>query len=166
MTDATIRPLSPEDWERVRAIYEDGIATGNATFETESPDWNEWDAKHIAECRLVAEVGGRIVGWAALWPASDRCVYGGVAEVSVYLGEEARGRGLGTELLAALVASSEDHGYWTLQAGIFPENVSSVRVHEKCGFRVLGHREKLGKMGNQWRDVVLMERRSSSVGID
>jgi phosphinothricin acetyltransferase len=150
----------------VRAIYEEGIATGHATFETTPPPWEDWDAKHIRECRLAAEVDGLVVGWAALWPASDRCVYGGVAEVSVYLSEGVRGKGLGTRLLQALVSASEDHGYWTLQAGIFPENESSVRVHEKCGFRVLGHREKLGKMGASWRDVLLLERRSRTVGTD
>lgn len=166
MNDMTIRPLLPGDWQAVRAIYEEGIATGHATFETASPSWEEWDAKHVEECRLVAEVAGYVVGWAALWPASDRCVYGGVAEVSVYLGSEARGRGLGTRLLTALVAASEAKGYWTLQAGIFPENGSSLRVHEKCGFRTIGYREKLGKMRGTWRDVVLMERRSATVGVD
>jgi phosphinothricin acetyltransferase len=166
MTETRIRALQPHDWERVRTIYEEGIATGDATFETEAPTWGEWDANHIRSCRLVAEQEGRVQGWAALWPASDRCVYGGVAEVSVYVAMEARGKGIGTRLLEALVGASEEEGFWTLQAGIFPENESSVRVHEKCGFRTIGSRERLGKMGDVWRDVLLMERRSSTVGIE
>ncbi|MGD2122813.1 MAG: GNAT family N-acetyltransferase [Gemmatimonadota bacterium] len=166
MTETRIRPLLAVDWPRVREIYEEGIATGDATFETEAPSWEEWDAKHIGSCRIVAEVDGLVQGWAALWPASDRCVYGGVAEVSVYVGSQAQGRGLGTVLLRSLVEESERAGYWTLQAGIFPENRSSVRIHEKCGFRILGTRERLGKMGGSWRDVLLMERRSAAVGIE
>ena len=166
MTKATIRPLETSDWPRVRDIYEEGIATGHATFETQAPSWGDWDERHIKACRLVAEDGGRVAGWASLWPASDRCVYGGVAEVSVYVSGEAQGKGLGTQLLQALVEASEEDGYWTLQAGIFPENRSSVRIHEKCGFRVLGTRERLGKMADVWRDVLLMERRSSENGTD
>ncbi|NNM06805.1 MAG: N-acetyltransferase [Gemmatimonadetes bacterium] len=164
MIETRIRAMEPSDWPRVREIYEEGIATGHATFEAAAPEWPDWDAKHIQTCRLVAEAGGKVLGWAALWPASDRCVYGGVAEVSVYVGTQAHGRGMGTLLLEELVRASEAEGYWTLQAGIFPENGSSVRIHEKCGFRVLGTRERLGKMGGQWRDVLLMERRSSLVG--
>lgn len=166
MTETTIRPLKATDWLRVREIYEEGIATGHATFETEPPSWDSWDEKHVRVCRLVAVEGGEVLGWAALWPASDRCVYGGVAEVSVYVSTRAHGRGLGTRLLQELVDASEKEGFWTLQAGIFPENKSSVRIHEKCGFRVLGTRERLGKMGDTWRDVLLMERRSPKVGID
>jgi len=150
----------------VRQIYEEGIATGHATFESEAPTWEDWDQKHVGTCRLVAEEGGRIVGWAALWPASDRCVYGGVAEVSVYVAMAAQGRGIGTRLLRALVVQSEEEGFWTLQAGIFPENRSSVQIHEKCGFRIVGTRERLGRMGDSWRDVLFLERRSSSVGAD
>ena len=164
MTKTSIRTLQPADWPRVREIYEEGIATGHATFETDAPAWQDWDANHIQSCRLVAEEGGRVLGWAALWPVSDRCVYGGVAEVSVYVGGEAHGKGMGTRLLQELVTASEREGFWTLQAGIFPENTSSVRVHEKCGFRVIGYRERLGKMGDLWRNVLLMERRSSTVG--
>jgi len=164
MTKTSIRTLQAADWPRVREIYEEGIATGHATFETEAPGWEEWDANHIRSCRLVAEEGGWVLGWAALWPVSDRCVYGGVAEVSVYIGGEAQGKGMGTRILQELVTASEREGFWTLQAGIFPENTSSVRVHEKCGFRVIGYRERLGKMGDLWRDVLLMERRSSTVG--
>ncbi len=166
MSEISLRPMEASDWPRVREIYEEGIATGHATFETESPEWADWDAKHIQACRVVAVEDGTILGWAALWPASDRCVYGGVAEVSVYVGTGAHGRGIGTVLLGELVRASEAEGYWTLQAGIFPENQSSVRIHEKCGFRVLGTRKRLGKMGDTWRDVLLMERRSSTVGLD
>ena len=166
MTLITTFPLQAADWPRVREIYEEGIATGNATFETEPPTWNEWDASHIQACRLVAREGERVLGWAALSPVSDRCVYGGVAEVSVYVGENAQGKGIGTRLLKEVVAASEDAGFWTLQAGVFPENESSVRIHERCGFRVIGHREGLGKMNGVWRDVVLMERRSRIVGTD
>jgi len=166
MEDVRFRPMEASDWHWVKEIYEDGIATGDATFETEAPPWEDWDAKHVASCRIVAESAGRIVGWAGLWPASDRCVYGGVAEVSVYVAGEAQGAGLGSRLLGKLVSESEREGFWTLQAGIFPENRSSVRIHQKCGFRVIGHREKLGKMGGVWRDVLLMERRSRTVGRD
>ena len=166
MTETRIRPMESSDWPRVREIYEEGIATGHATFETAAPEWDDWDAKHIQSCRIVAEESGRVLGWAALWPASDRCVYGGVAEVSVYVGAHAQGQGLGTVLLTELVGASEAEGYWTLQAGIFSENRSSVRIHEKCGFRVLGTRERLGRMGDRWRDVLLMERRSPEVGTE
>jgi L-amino acid N-acyltransferase YncA len=166
MTDGTIRPLEAEDWPEVRTIYEEGIATGDATFETAAPTWEDWDAKHLTSCRLVLEDGDGIQGWAALWPASDRCVYGGVAEVSVYVRGDSQGSGFGSRLLEELVSASEKEGFWTLQAGIFPENQSSVRIHEKCGFRVLGVRERLGKMNDTWRDVLLMERRSRTVGVD
>jgi len=166
MTGMTIRRLESFDWPRVRKIYEEGISSGDATFETEAPTWEHWDENHIPSCRLVLEEAGRVLGWAALWPASDRCVYGGVAEVSVYVGGGAQGKGIGTRLLQELVSASEKEGFWTLQAGIFPENGSSVRIHEKCGFRVIGHRERLGKMNEVWRDVLLMERRSPSVGTD
>lgn len=166
MKETTVRSLHPDDWPRVRMIYEEGIATGDATFETEAPEWEVWDSNHVPSCRLVAEVGGMVLGWAALCPVSDRCVYGGVAEVSVYVGSEALGKGIGTHLLKALVSASEREGYWTLQAGIFPENKSSLRLHEKAGFRIIGFRERLGRLNDRWRDVLLMERRSSSVGTD
>lgn len=164
MTDLVLRPLVRADWPAVEEIYEEGITTGHATFELAPPGWEEWDAEHAACCRLVAEDDGAILGWAALSPISDRCVYGGVAEVSVYVAGEAQGRGIGTRLLESLVKASEDAGYWTLQAGIFPENMGSVRIHERCGFRILGVRERLGKLNGVWRDVLLMERRSSVVG--
>ncbi|WP_420617405.1 GNAT family N-acetyltransferase [Candidatus Palauibacter sp.] len=159
-----IRRLRSGDWDPVRRIYEEGIATGDATFETESPGWESWDASHLENCRLVAEREGRVVGWAALAPVSGRCVYGGVAEVSVYVGGDARGGGIGLRLLTALVESSERAGLWTLQAGIFPENVASLRIHERAGFRRVGRRERLGRLGGRWRDVVLLERRSPLVG--
>lgn len=162
----SVRPMIPEDGEQVLEIYAEGIATGHATFETEVPSWNEWDRGHLEACRLVAEEDERILGWAALSPVSDRCVYGGVAEVSVYVGGTERGRGVGTGLLRALVEASEDEGLWTLQAGIFPENEGSVALHRRCGFQVVGRREALGKLDGRWRDVLLMERRSDVVGVD
>lgn len=159
-----IDPMQTQDWPAVRAIYREGIATGNATFEMEEPEWEAWDQDHIPECRLVARADGQVIGWAALSSVSDRCVYGGVGEVSVYVASSARGQGTGRELLQALVRESERHGYWTLQAGIFPENVASIRLHEKCGFRRVGTRERLGKLQGIWRDVVFLERRSQVVG--
>jgi len=162
----TIRPLASADYPRVREIYLEGIATGHATFETGAPDWEGWDRKFLQKCRLVAEMEGEVLGWAGLSPVSDRCAYGGVGEVAVYVAADARGKGVGTLLLKALVEVSEEAGLWTLQAGIFPENAGSLRVHEKCGFRVIGIRERLGKMGGRWRDVLLLERRSGTVGVD
>jgi phosphinothricin acetyltransferase len=155
-----IRPLLRHDWPSVHAIYDEGIATRNATFITSAPDWPEWDAGHLTACRIVADDKGLVVGWAALSPVSSRCVYAGVAEVSVYVAASAQGRGVGRALLSALVAASEAEGLWTLQAGILPENVGSVKIHEHCGFRIVGRREKLGKMDGAWRDVLLLERRS------
>ncbi len=159
-----IAAMHPGDWPQVEAIYREGIATGNATFETETPTWDVWDATHLTACRLVARDGERVLGWAALSPVSGRCVYGGVAEVSVYVAAAARGRGVGKALLQALVAASEEAGLWTLQAGILRENAASIALHERCGFRVVGVREKLGQLHGTWRDVVLMERRSMVVG--
>jgi L-amino acid N-acyltransferase YncA len=161
---AAIDSLAPADWDDVRRIYAEGIATGNATFETGVPSWESWDLAHRSDSRLVARDAGRIVGWAALSRVSERCAYGGVAEVSVYVAADARGRGVGRLLLEALVRASEDAGVWTLQAGIFPENRASLAVHEVCGFRVVGVRQKLGKLGGVWRDVALLERRSARVG--
>jgi phosphinothricin acetyltransferase len=162
-----IREMTRADWERVGAIYEQGIATGLATFETTAPEWEEWDGDHLTACRLVAEIGGPsdVVGWAALSPVSDRCVYGGVAEVSVYVDSASHGLGVGSALLERLIEDSEAEGFWTLQAGVFSENEASVRLHERLGFRVVGVREKLGKLGGEWRDVLLLERRSTSVGV-
>jgi L-amino acid N-acyltransferase YncA len=159
-----IAALSPGDWGDVARIYADGIASGDATFETDVPDWEGWDRSHLPDHRLIATADGRCLGWAAVAPVSGRCVYGGVAEVSVYVAADARGHGVGTALLGALVASSEAGGLWTLQAGIFPENEASVRLHERAGFRPVGRRERLGRLRGEWRDVLLMERRSRVVG--
>ena len=163
--ELVIEKLEPEDWPAVRTIYEEGIATGNATFETQVPDWEDWDANHLRDCRLVARMGGQIVGWGALSPVSGRCVYAGVAEVSVYVAARARGQGIGKRLLRALIAVSERQGIWTLQAGVFPENEASIALHERCGFRKVGTRAGLGQLKGVWRDVVLLERRSETVGI-
>ncbi len=160
----TIDTLIPHDWSQVAAIYAEGIATHNATFETTMPDWETWDHAHRADCRLVARDGDQVLGWAALSPVSSRCVYGGVAEVSVYIAAAARGKGIGKALLSALVDVSESAGIWTLQAGIFPENAASIGVHKACGFREVGRRERLGQLHGIWRDVMLLERRSEVVG--
>jgi phosphinothricin acetyltransferase len=163
---AVIQKLMPSDWESVRSIYVDGIATGNATFETDAPDWKQWNENHLGCARLVARNHGAIVGWAALSPVSSRRVYSGVAEVSVYVAATARGKGIGRLLMAALIAESERNGLWTLQAGIFPENAPSITLHKRCGFREVGRRERLGMLRGVWRDVVLLERRSRTVGYE
>jgi L-amino acid N-acyltransferase YncA len=160
----TIEGLQPEHWAGVAHVYADGIATGNATFETEVPTWEAWDSSHLPEHRLVALRDGVVVGWAAVSPVSDRCVYGGVVENSVYVAEAARGQGLGQRLLEELIASTEAAGIWTIQTGIFPENESSIRLHERVGFEVVGRRKRLGKLDGVWRDVLLLERRSEVVG--
>ena len=152
--------MRPADWAAVASIYAEGIATRNATFETEVPSWEDWDGTHLSSLRLVAELDGEIVGWAAVSAVSDRCCYAGVAENSVYVAESARGRGVGTGLLRALIQSAEEAGIWTIQTGIFPENAVSVALHERCGFRVVGVRERLGRLDDAWRDVLLLERRS------
>jgi L-amino acid N-acyltransferase YncA len=157
--------LKPEDWSAVRAIYEEGIATRNATFETQVPTWEDWDASHLRDCRLVARKGGYVVGWGALSPVSGRSVYAGVAEVSVYVAAAAQGQGVGKRLLRALIGVSERQGIWTLQAGIFPENRASIALHESCGFRKVGIRARIGQLEDVWRDVVLLERRSDTVGV-
>jgi phosphinothricin acetyltransferase len=161
-----LRPMVAEDWTAVRDIYREGIATGNATFEKSPPDYDVWDGAHMRTCRLTARDGGEVLGWAALSAVSGRCVYAGVAEVSVYVRASARGRGIGLALLRALAEESEKAGVWMLQAGIFPENSASIDIHGKVGFRIVGVREKLGAMDGRWRDVVLMERRSTVVGVD
>jgi phosphinothricin acetyltransferase len=161
---AVTRDLRPEDWPEVRAIYEEGIRDGDATFETEPPSWELWDAAH-PQIRLVAVRDRSVVGWAALAAASSRPCYRGVGEVSVYVAEAARGTGLGHELLEELVARSEQAGYWTLTAGVFPENEASLRLHRACGFREVGVRERLGESKGVWRDVLLLERRSDAVGV-
>ena len=159
-----IQPMTEGDWPSVQGIYREGLATGLASFETDVPEWERWDETHLADCRFVARQDDRLLGWAALSPVSSRCVYGGVGEVSVYVGEGTRGQGVGGRLLSALVEASERAGLWTLQAGIFPENVASVTLHEKCGFRVVGRRERLGQYHGVWRDVLLLERRSTVIG--
>jgi L-amino acid N-acyltransferase YncA len=154
-----IRPMRSDDWPAVRAIYEQGIATRNATFEEEAPAWETWDAEHLAEPRLVAERDGRVVGWAALSPTSRRECYAGVVENSIYVDREARGQGIGRTLLGELLAAADAAGVWTVQTSIFPENVASVELHRGCGFRVVGTRERVARMDGVWRDTVLMERR-------
>lgn len=160
-----IRPFVPEDFPAVTRIYQQGIETGNATFETVAPDWEVWDKKFLSTCRFVVENENVVLGWAALSGVSERAVYVGVCEVSVYVTPEAWGRGVGKLLLQTLVTESEARGIWTLQAGIFPENKVSVALHEKCGFRIVGVREKIGQMNGIWRDTLLLERRSKVVGI-
>jgi len=155
--------LRPEHWPDVARIYADGISTGNATFETDVPDWEQWDRAHLAEHRFVALRDGAVVGWVAVSPVSDRCVYGGVVENSVYVDDRARGQGVGRLLLERLIASTEGAGIWTIQTGIFPENETSVRLHERVGFEVVGRRKRLGKLHGIWRDVLLLERRSDLV---
>jgi L-amino acid N-acyltransferase YncA len=161
----TIRPMTAEDWPAVRIIYAEGIATGNATFATEIPDWDRWNSNHLPGCRLVAINTKEVLGWAALSPVSARQVYAGVTEVSVYVAPSARGTGVGRALLQALIEESERGGIWTLQAGIFPENIASVSLHKSLGFREVGRRERIGKMLDRWRDTLLLERRSSIVGV-
>ena len=170
MPKVAIHPMTPEDWPEVRRIYIEGISTGNATFETEAPSWEKWNTGHIADCRLVAHDGegrddAQLLGWAALSPISSRGVYRGVTEVSVYVAGSARGKGVGKALLRALIESSEQCGIWTLQAGIFPENNASISLHKSLGFREVGRRERIGKMGDRWRNVTLLERRSAVAGV-
>jgi L-amino acid N-acyltransferase YncA len=158
-----IDQMSASDWEQVRAIYLEGIRSGDSTFETDAPAWEQWDEAHLRVARLVARDGERVLGWAALSPVSKRRVYRGVAELTVYVGESARGRGLGRALLEALIAESERNGIWTLQASIFPENVASLALHRRSGFREVGRRERIGMMNGRWRDTLLFERRSQSM---
>ena len=158
--------MKPSDWEAVKQIYEEGLATGNATFQQSAPTWEEWNNSHLQHSRIVAEEDNKLLGWAALTPVSGRCVYAGVAEVSVYVSERARGKGIGKQLLQRLIEESESNNIWTLQAGIFPENTPSLRIHQGCGFRLLGTRERIGKMNGIWRDTVLLERRSKVTGIN
>jgi phosphinothricin acetyltransferase len=158
-----MRDLRPVDWPEVARIYAEGIATGNATFETDVPSWEEWDAAHLAEHRFVAEADGLVVGWIALVPVSPRPCYAGVAEISVYVAEVARGKGVGSELLAAVIESAERAGLWTLQTSVFPENEASLALLRRFGFRTVGTREHIGRLHDIWRDTVLVERRSEVV---
>jgi phosphinothricin acetyltransferase len=159
-----IRQMTDQDWASVAAIYRAGIETGHATFETEVPEWDEWDAAHLPALRLVAvDVTDTPLGWVAASPVSDRCVYGGVVEHGIYIDPGARGTGVGTALLGAFVAASEVAGIWTVQTGIFPENTASLALHRKGGFRVVGTRERIGRHNGVWRDVTWVERRSPSI---
>jgi L-amino acid N-acyltransferase YncA len=194
--DVRIEPLRAADWPAVAAIYAEGIATGDATFETAVPTWQDWASSHLPEPRLVARTGsggepatrpagpmrpgdgpatrraratppggeGEVVAWAALAPVSDRCVYAGVAENSIYVARRARGLGVGRRLLTELVERAERAGIWTVQTGIFPENTASLALHQRCGFRVVGVRERIGQLHGRWRDVVMLERRSPVAG--
>lgn len=157
--------MRPEDWDAVCSIYLEGIATGNATFEQSAPEWQAWDQGHLPSCRLVARVASEVLGWTALSPVSRRQVYAGVAELSIYVAERSRGRGIGAALLKALIEMSEREGIWTLQSGIFPENTSSLELCWRFGFRIVGTRERIGNMAGRWRDVVLLERRSVIAGV-
>ena len=154
----TIEPLTYEHWAMVKLIYEQGIKTGNATFQTHAPEWDEWDRSHISRCRIVIAHNNVVLGWAALSPVSSRCVYAGVAEVSVYVAGNEKAKGIGTRLLKELIEASEHNNFWTLQAGIFPENKASLRIHEKLGFNVVGIRDRIGNMDGVWRNTVLLER--------
>jgi phosphinothricin acetyltransferase len=153
------RDLRPGDWPEVARIYAEGIATGNATFETEVPSWEEWDSTHLAAHRFVAEAEGKLVGWIAAVPVSSRCCYAGVAEISAYVAESARGRGVGSILLARLIESTEAANIWTLETGVFPENEPSLALLRRHGFREVGVRERIGRLNGVWRDTVLLERR-------
>lgn len=156
-----ITKMSPSDWKDVSRIYILGIETGYATFQTEAPSYEDWDSSHIRSCRLVAKIENKVIGWAALSPVSSRCVYAGVAEVSIYVDPDFKGQQVASSLLNALISESENEGYWTLQSGIIKENIPSIKLHEKCGFRIIGYREKVGKMPTgKWHDVVLVEKRS------
>jgi phosphinothricin acetyltransferase len=161
-----VETLLPEHWPEVRAVYLQGLTTGDATFETEAPEWERWDSSHLRAPRLVALAGGRVAGWAALSRVSARGVYAGVAEVSVYVGEGFRGESVGRALLEGLVRESESSGIWTLQASIFPENVASIALHKACGFREVGRRVRVSRLRGRWRDTILLERRSQAVGMD
>ena len=163
MTGILVRALSEADWPAVREIYAQGIATRNATFETEVPSWEQWDRSHLSDHRFVALRDDELVGWVAVSSVSDRCVYGGVVENSIYVDEQARGQGVGRLLLERLIASTEAAGIWTIQTGIFPENEPSLRLHERVGFELVGRRKRLGKLKGVWRDVLLLERRSDLV---
>jgi L-amino acid N-acyltransferase YncA len=160
----TIEPLKFAHWPEVKSIYELGIASGQASFQTTAPEWEEWNNSHIFKPRLVMMEGNKVLAWAALTPVSGRCVYAGVAEVSVYVDPQSQGKGIGRQILNQLILESEQNGFWTLQAGIFPENAASLKIHEQLGFRILGVREKIGMMNGVWRDTVFLERRSKIAG--
>jgi L-amino acid N-acyltransferase YncA len=158
-----VRELRRTDWPAVAAIYGEGLQTGQATFETSVPAWEAWSSSHLEDHRLLAELDGAVVGWTALAPVSARAVYAGVVEESIYVAAGAQGRGIGRTLLTSLLAGADRAGIWTVQTGIFPENLASLALHRRCGFRTVGTRERLGRLNGVWRDVVLLERRSPAV---
>lgn len=161
-----ITSMEEKDWPRVAAIYQEGIDMGNATFQGEVPSWEAWDSSHLPACRFVAREGNTVLGWVALSPTSSREVFRGVVEVSIYIASSARSKGVGKALLTHLVGESEACGLWSLQSAIFPENTPSLSLHKKCGFREIGFRERAGRMPDgRWRDIVLLERRSTVVGL-
>jgi phosphinothricin acetyltransferase len=164
-TDVVIESMTEQDWPQVRAIYEEGIEFGDATFETAPPNWETWNATHLRVCRLVARSGGEVIGWAALSPVSSREAFAGVAEASLYVAARACGRGVGSKLIAALIEASERAGIWTLHSSTFPENAASLALQQRFGFRVIGIRERVGCHYGRWRDTVLLERRSRVTGI-
>jgi L-amino acid N-acyltransferase YncA len=157
--------MTADDWPAVLAIYEEGLATGHGSFETEAPSWEDWNAKRTPHTRLVAR-DSVVIGWVALTPVSTRACYAGVAEVGIYVAAAARGRGVGKALMDAAIASAESHGIWTLQASTFPENRASLALQRRCGFREIGYRERIARHHGVWRDTVIMERRSARVGAD
>lgn len=165
--DVLIRPMQPSDWDRVSAIYKQGIDLGSATFEIAVPGYEKWDREHRKRCRFVAESGGTVIGWVALSPVSGRCVFSGVSEVSIYIDESHRNRGVGKKLLSTLITEAEQHGMWTLQSMVLEHNKHSIGLHQRCGFRIVGIREHIGKdRDGIWRSSVLMEYRSKTVGND
>lgn len=161
-----ITVINSAHFSEIAAIYKQGLETGNATFETSVPAWKDWDKSKLKHSRLAAVIGHTVVGWAALSAVSDRCVYGGVAEVSIYVSNAHKGKGIGKALMSKLIEESEANGIWTLQSGMFPENEATIALHQSFDFRIIGYREKIGKLGNTWRDSIIMERRSKTVGID
>jgi L-amino acid N-acyltransferase YncA len=165
MSEVIIESMAAEDWPAVRAVYLEGIATGDATFETEAPSWETWDVAHLRAARLVARAGEDVIGWAALSPVSQRKAYAGVAEVSVYVAAHSRGKGVGRTLLERMIQEAEQNGIWTLQAAVFPENAATLALHKRCGFREVGRRERISKLNGNWRDTIQLERRSEIVGV-
>lgn len=161
-----ITAIVKEHYPNISRIYKEGIETGHATFETTIPEWEDWDKSKLKHSRLAAIVDDTVVGWAALSPVSNRCVYEGVAEVSIYISNMHKGKGIGTALISKLIDDSEANGIWTLQSGMFPENEATVALHQRFDFRLVGYREKIGKLGNTWRDTIIMERRSKTIGIN
>ena len=161
-----IRPITKDNFSEVVEIYKQGLATNIATFQNDLPQWEDWNKGHLDFCRISIYENNKMLGWTALTPVSSRCVYAGVAEVSVYIAQKERGKGIGKILLNELITQSEANGIWMLQSGIFSENQSSIKLHEKCGFRMVGYREKIGKKNGIWKDNILMEHRSKNIGID